>query len=113
LRSRSEGVIVPELLPVSAAARAGVQPMDIILQVDGESVGKTATSVQFLVDKIKDSPGEELTLHLRRGVKELDVRVTPDKASDGGGRIGVQVGFRFSDGFLFFTCPALGAGWPL
>lgn len=87
----SQGVIVPELLPVSAAARAGVQPMDIILSVDGESVGKTATSVQFLVNKIKDSPGEELNLHLRRGVKEFDVKVIPDKASDGGGRIGVQL----------------------
>jgi hypothetical protein len=42
--------------------------------------------------------GEELNLHLRRGVKEFDVKVIPDKASDGGGRIGVQV--RARDSFV-------------
>eukprot|EP00976_Prorocentrum_cordatum_P106075 1194377-Prorocentrum_minimum.AAC.9 len=55
MENASDG-IVPELLPVSAAAKAGVMPGDIITAVDGEKIEASAKSVQYLVDRIKDSP---------------------------------------------------------
>jgi len=85
------GVLVPELLPVSAAAKGGVKTGDIILGVDGAPIEASSKSVQYLVDRIKDSPNVELMFRIARGEEQLDVAVIPDKASDGGGRIGVQL----------------------
>lgn len=87
-----QGVAVPELLPVSAAQRGGMQEGDIILAVDGIDLGSDSKQVQFMVDTIRGRPGEEIRFHILRGKEELDLTVVPDKASDGGGRIGVQLG---------------------
>eukprot|EP00241_Pyramimonas_parkeae_P001486 CAMPEP_0114248472 /NCGR_PEP_ID=MMETSP0058-20121206/13594_1 /TAXON_ID=36894 /ORGANISM="Pyramimonas parkeae, CCMP726" /LENGTH=464 /DNA_ID=CAMNT_0001361887 /DNA_START=142 /DNA_END=1536 /DNA_ORIENTATION=- len=85
------GVVVPELLPVSAAANAGIKERDIILSIDDKKVVAGSGSVPFIVETIKDSPDKPLMFHVLRGSEELDVEVTPLKASDGAGRIGVQL----------------------
>jgi len=86
------GVGVPELLPVSAAAKAGMQVGDLITAVNNVPIEASPKSVQYLVDKIKTSPMETVVFHVvRRGGTEVDVSVVPDRASDGGGRIGVQL----------------------
>eukprot|EP00238_Polyblepharides_amylifera_P011041 CAMPEP_0196593580 /NCGR_PEP_ID=MMETSP1081-20130531/76014_1 /TAXON_ID=36882 /ORGANISM="Pyramimonas amylifera, Strain CCMP720" /LENGTH=423 /DNA_ID=CAMNT_0041917599 /DNA_START=282 /DNA_END=1553 /DNA_ORIENTATION=+ len=87
----NKGVVVPELLPVSAAADAGMKVGDIVLSVNGASTGGSSKSVQFLVDKIRAAPVEPLKFHIQRGDEELDLTVVPDIASDGGGRIGVSL----------------------
>jgi serine protease Do len=62
------GVIVLKVLPGSPAEQAGLQPGDIILEVNGKPV-KNATDLQFQIMKIK--PGTEIPIVVLRGNKKL------------------------------------------
>jgi carboxyl-terminal processing protease len=65
-------IIAP--LDGSPAEAAGLQPGDIVLTIDG---GPTAGStVQDEVFKVRGPAGTNVTLHVRRGDRELDVIVT-------------------------------------
>ncbi|MGY1797078.1 M50 family metallopeptidase [Blastococcus sp. SYSU D00868] len=66
-------------LPVaSPAARAGLQPGDTIVAVDGQSVDPTAHDSWTTVQQaIRTSPGEELTLTIERDGERRDLTVTP------------------------------------
>ena len=66
------GVIVTKVFPGSPAERAGLQPGDIILEVNGEPV-KSATQLQFAI--MKTPPGKEVTLTVLRGDKKLTLKV--------------------------------------
>jgi Do/DeqQ family serine protease len=52
---RSEGVVISDLDPDGAAARAGLQPNDVILQVDGQAV-KTPTELKAALAKNTTRP---------------------------------------------------------
>lgn len=85
------GVLVPDLVPMSVAARSGIQKNDVILSVDGKEIVSSKSSVQVLVQKIKDSPEKSMVFHINRAGEELDLDLTPELAKDGGGRIGVSL----------------------
>lgn len=87
------GVKVPEIAAdvSSAAVRAGIQSGDIILTVNGETLGPSKASIQHLVQEIQSHPNQTLSLTIQRGEQQTAVDVIPDLGSDGKGRIGVQL----------------------
>lgn len=68
------GVLVVEVMANSPAARAGVQPGDVLLQVDGQTVTE-ATDVQQLVEA--SAIGEDLPLQIRRNGQRETIIVQP------------------------------------
>lgn len=87
------GVKVPEIAAEvsSAAVRAGIQPGDVIIAVDGQTLGPSKASIQTLVQAIQTHPNLPLTMTLQRGDQQQVVQVIPDMGTDGKGRIGVQL----------------------
>ncbi|KAA0034835.1 putative membrane metalloprotease ARASP2 [Cucumis melo var. makuwa] len=86
------GVLVPEVLTLSAASRDGLLPGDVILAVNGNELPNLgSTAVSDLVEAIKRSPNRTVLLKVERGNQDLEIGVTPDKSFDGTGRIGVQL----------------------
>ncbi|KAL8153218.1 hypothetical protein V2J09_010978, partial [Rumex salicifolius] len=86
------GVIVPEVRAFSAASRDGLLPGDVILSVNGKELAKSGPdSVTEIVDAIKNSPSKKVILTISRGNEDFELGVTPDRSSDGSGRIGVQL----------------------
>jgi regulator of sigma E protease len=72
----------------SPAERAGVQAGDRVVQVDGEPV----VSQTVFVEALRVSSGREVELLLEQGQSLRTVTVLPERAEDGFGRIGVQLG---------------------
>lgn len=86
------GVVIPEVIVNSAAARGGIIAGDVVAGVDGRRLGLRESSVFDLVDTIKRSPKRKLELLVLRGGSDLvSLQVTPDRAIDGSGKIGVQL----------------------
>ena len=72
LESR-DGAFVQEVLPKKAADKAGVQPGDVIISVDGERI----ESSRDLIDEVSSTPpGTEVTLGIIRNGRELKLDVT-------------------------------------
>lgn len=89
------GVLAPQVVKSGAAYKAGVQPGDIILGINGEALTPSPNAVRRVVDVIKDNPGRQVTLTIQRGLdsKPFPLPVTPDLAPrDNGGVIGVKLG---------------------
>ncbi|HEX4097291.1 MAG TPA: PDZ domain-containing protein, partial [Caulobacteraceae bacterium] len=73
---KPEGVLVAEVYPGGAAERAGLQPQDVILSVDGQAVNDPeALDYDFGTHKI----GDELKLEIQHGkaVRTVTVRAEP------------------------------------
>lgn len=87
------GVLVPQLLTEaeSAAVKAGMQPGDIILEVDSLKLGDSANALENLRSKIQQSPEKPLHLTLQRADKIVNLDVTPNIGQDGKGKIGVML----------------------
>jgi membrane-associated protease RseP (regulator of RpoE activity) len=86
------GVVVPEVIASSAAAKAGLQAGDVVTAVNGHKlVGLKEASVFELVDTIKANANHKLSFSVQRESATITLRVVPDKALDGSGRIGVQL----------------------
>jgi len=85
------GVKVPELANTSLARSSGLRVNDTILGINGEQVGEGEEAVDKVVSTIKANPRREITLNLRRSESVMSVTVTPEQASDGTGRIGIQL----------------------
>lgn len=87
------GVVIPEIMARSAASRGGLEAGDVVLSVGGRTLDKNVDAVFDLVDTIKDNPGRTLDFEVRRaGFSELvPLKITPDLAYDGAGKIGVQL----------------------
>ncbi len=88
----------PEALPVqittvspdSPAAQAGLEPGDIILSINGESM----TGLQNVINVIKENAGQEVTMVVRRGDEEVTVTLRPrlpEEIPPGQGATGVQI----------------------
>ncbi|XP_052146521.1 membrane metalloprotease ARASP, chloroplastic-like [Oryza glaberrima] len=94
VQAQLPGVLVPEVIPGSAAARAGLLPGDVILSVPGLAPDP---SVPVLVDLIKASPNKDVSVIVSRtgpgpgDRRSIDLTVVPDTSVDGTGRIGVQL----------------------
>lgn len=66
-----EGVLVADVVPGSAAERAGLVPGDVIVEVDGETVN---TVEDFLGYLRRADPGDEMELTVVRDGERLEVR---------------------------------------
>jgi serine protease Do len=76
-RRSTEGVVVTSVDDGSAAAEAGIQPGDVIVEVNRRPVKALADFDTVTRDMKK---GERLTIRLERGEVALYVAVVPDKA---------------------------------
>ena len=69
-----KGVLINGVLQNSPAAKAGLQPGDLILKVAGQGVG----DVPEMLSRVAAlKPGEAAVVLLQRNGKTLEMRVTP------------------------------------
>jgi serine protease Do len=71
--STPEGALVAQVVPDSAAARAGIKPGDVILKFNGSPI---ADSGSLSVRVNATAPGEKATLDIMRDGKPMTVNVT-------------------------------------
>ncbi len=76
----NNGVYVDSLLENSAAGEAGIQPGDVILQVDGAEVTSTPELQEMIARK---RPGDVVTLSVNRAGKDRTFAVTLNSPSGG------------------------------
>ena len=79
--------VIGEILPNSAAEKAGIKAEDKILSVDGV----TTNDWERLVSIVKANPNKKLWFEITREQKTLRIAVTPEKVTESGealGRIG-------------------------
>ncbi|HEY3739334.1 MAG TPA: PDZ domain-containing protein [Bryobacteraceae bacterium] len=75
LQARDTGLTVVDVDPASPAAKAGLNPGDTVLEVEG-----TKATVKVLSDAIAaKKPGDHLKLHLDRGDIEAELAITPQR----------------------------------
>jgi membrane-associated protease RseP (regulator of RpoE activity) len=63
------GLVIDEVMPDSAAAKAGLKPHDILVQLDGKDVTSNPAELQKNVDGLKADAAVEAVV-LRKGKKE-------------------------------------------
>ncbi|NJR75825.1 MAG: RIP metalloprotease RseP, partial [Scytonema sp. CRU_2_7] len=87
------GVLIPELVsqPVSVAAKAGIQPGDVILAADNRTFGTSQEDLKAFTEIIKSHLGKEIALTIARGDQQLSVNLTPEANAKGEGSIGVRL----------------------
>jgi serine protease Do len=73
LSSNEAGVHITEVLAGTAAARAGLQSGDVILQIDGTPVSEPD---EFIAHLARHRPGDTITLRIVRAGEEMDIRAT-------------------------------------
>jgi membrane-associated protease RseP (regulator of RpoE activity) len=69
----SGGALVSEVEPDGPAARAGLQAGDVVTKVDGKSIDDARDLGEAVADA---EPGGAITLGVRRGGKDLEVKAT-------------------------------------
>ena len=69
----STGAFITEVVPASAAAKAGLEVGDVVLQIDGKKVG-TASDVRTLVTA--RAAGDKVSIRISRAGQEQTVEVT-------------------------------------
>lgn len=70
----SENAQAGMVVPGSAAEKAGILEGDVISTVNGKSV----KNFQEMSEIVKNNPGKELDFDLKRGEKEINLKVTPE-----------------------------------
>lgn len=70
----------------SAAQRAGIEPGDVVLSVDGVPI----SGWEALVEKVQASPEQSLTFEVDRGGWLINLKVTPQRQDGGSGYLGVS-----------------------
>jgi serine protease Do len=80
----SAAVVLADVLPGSAAARAGLQPGDLVLSLDGK---RMENGRQFRVNLYSRPINETVTLEIQRGDRRLSVRVPVSERQDQLGRL--------------------------
>lgn len=84
------GVLIPQVSSVqSPAGQAGIQEGDIVLSVNGQSLGQGEEAEKKLMQIILSSPNQPLELGIVRSDRPLTLTVTPKPDENGTARIGV------------------------
>ena len=92
--SDGDGVVIVMVTPRSAAARAGLRPKDVILELGGQKID-SVTKLSRTIRKFK--PGEEVTIKYLRGDSERESKTKlGDLNSSANGRYDQWGGGRFS-----------------
>ncbi len=81
-------------MPGSAAKKAGIEPEDRVVTVDGEPV----YGADDLMSRINFSGGKTLAFTVERGGKQLEIPVTPTKIPDVKARLLVGINFFYGSG---------------
>jgi S1-C subfamily serine protease len=71
------GAVIQSLDPNGPGAKAGLKAGDVIMKIGGKAI-KTARDV--VSEVIRSKAGDEITIHVRRGGKEMPVKVKLGKA---------------------------------
>jgi len=74
--ARTEGVVIRNIEPGGPAQRAGMQVLDVVLEIGGKS---TRNVPQLLARIAELPPGSSAKVHVVRSGKDLDVDVTVGK----------------------------------
>lgn len=94
------GALVESVNDDTPASRAGLQPEDVILQVDGKPV---ADDISFREMIARAEPGKRVSLLVRRNGKDValsatlgtppddQAKLTPSKDEEGSGKLGIKV----------------------
>ncbi len=72
LRVKPAGLVVERVIPGSPAAKAGIQPNDVLLAVDGNKLA----SPKGIHDALKSAPFQPHRYRLRRGGRELELSIS-------------------------------------
>jgi serine protease Do len=78
-----KGVRVLQVMPKSAAAKAGLQVQDVIVSLSGHAVNDPE---DFQMQMAKRRPGDEITLHVIRGEEEQDLQAKLQQRPPGDNR---------------------------
>jgi serine protease DegQ len=71
--ARAEGVVLKGVQRTSPAGRAGLEPGDVILTINGQKVGSSRTMLNQIAQL---PPGSSANVRVLRAGKELEVPVT-------------------------------------
>ncbi|MEM9137502.1 MAG: RIP metalloprotease RseP, partial [Cyanobacteria bacterium P01_F01_bin.42] len=87
------GVQIPQLAASlsSAASEAGIQPADVVVEVNGQRLSMGEDAVDVFQNAIVGSDGGDLNLVVQREGEELPIVVHPKLGEDGVPKIGVQL----------------------
>lgn len=86
------GVLVAQVMSEDTAAyRAGMKSEDVILAASGEALGDSRQAVKRLMKVIQSHPNKQIELLVERDGEEISLDITPQRAQDGKGIIGVQL----------------------
>ncbi|MCM1982647.1 RIP metalloprotease RseP [Lyngbya confervoides] len=87
------GVQIPQLVSTmsSAAGEAGLQAMDVVIQVNGQPLPPGSVGIDRMQEAILSSQGSRLELLVLRDQEQLEFSVAPQIDEDGIPRIGVQL----------------------
>jgi serine protease Do len=77
---KPDGALVASVMPGSPADKAGLQPGDVILQYNGQTIHRSG-DLPTLVSL--GTPGDKATLEVWRGGKKVTMTTTLTKADDG------------------------------
>jgi serine protease Do len=76
------GVVLSDVTPGSPAAKAGIEPGDIVMSLDGKPM---ENGRQFRINVYTRGVGEQVAVEVRRGARTLNVRVpVVERANDTG-----------------------------
>jgi serine protease Do len=78
------GVVIGDVAQGSPAARAGLQPGDVILTLDGK---RMENGRQFRINVYTRGAGDTVTLDVQRGDRRLTLKVPVVEREDGAGRL--------------------------
>jgi membrane-associated protease RseP (regulator of RpoE activity) len=85
------GVLIQQLAPdvSSVAAKAGIQPKDVILAANNREFGTSLRETEAFSRIIQNHPGKPIQLEVARGEQKLSLTVIPETKPNGDGSIGV------------------------
>jgi serine protease Do len=76
---RERGVIVSDVAPDGPAAKAGIEPDDILVALNGKPL---ESARQLEVSIYKQPPGKKITLRVLRGERQIDIDVAAEEQAE-------------------------------